>query len=125
MTGVKHVLFEHILPWIRSAVKDAKAWTAFILTSILTTAGQWLAGLDIVQIEGWTKRQWALRVLITFGPPAITALVTGKPPQTADEVLSKLRAHGFDVVAHNGHDAQPGVIPAPPPSKRRAPKLSS
>lgn len=116
MSTFRHIMVEHVWAWIRTAVKDAKAWVAFILTSILTTAGQWLAGLDIAQIQAWTKREWSLRILITFGPPVITALVTGKPAQSADDMLLKLRAQGFDVVPHNGKDAEPGPVSPPKPA---------
>ena len=92
MKTIKNILFEHVGPWVKSALADVKAWLSFLFTSIASALGQFLAGLDAAAIQAWTKRQWAFRLLITLGPGIITALATGRPHQTAEDIAAKLAA---------------------------------
>lgn len=92
LAGTAHLFTGHIFPWVKHVVSDAKSWVTFILTSCMTSATQWLAGLDINAIQAWHRREWALRMLVTFGPGILTALATGRPHQSAEDIAKKIAA---------------------------------
>jgi hypothetical protein len=109
MKWLSHILTQHIGPWLKSTVKDAKAWLAGIFTAALSAAGQALQTVDVSVAQAWTRRQWAFHALWTLGPALIAALIAGKPHQSADDIVAKLAALSPDQRASLlvGTDAKP------------------